>query len=95
MKNLKFKFIVACLLFFVAIFTCYKVYNNAILIGNDVLLFQNVEALANEESGSGQTLDCWDTIHGGAGMLQTHKTYCGSCSAKLCAEWFNASTCKN
>jgi len=93
MKNLKIKFAVACFFACVAVFTGYNIYNNISVSDQNSFLFQNVEALANGESGSGQTLDCWQTIEAISGGSSTHKTYCGECAAKLCRSWSDASTC--
>lgn len=51
----------------------------------------NVEALARNEGGG--TLDCWNYISDDGPGNQTHKTYCGSCGAKLCRVWDDPSTC--
>jgi len=93
-KKIKLKFAVASLLICFAVFTSYKIHCDMFLTSQNSLLFQNVEALANGESGSGQTLDCWQEISS-KGLNQTHKTYCGSCGPKLCTNWYDASTCTN
>ena len=74
-------------------------YNVNIGLKSDGLLsdiaLANVEALAQNEGGFGETLDCWATISSTGPNVQTHKTYCGSCEAKLCCSWTDSSTCKN
>jgi len=57
------------------------------------LQLANIEALARAEDSNGQTLDCYNTISNSGILNQTHRTYCGSCSALLCRSWSDSSTC--
>lgn len=58
------------------------------------LMLENVEALANGESG--QKLDCWEDISSNGGnVLPTHITYCGTCGPILARSWGDQSMCNN
>lgn len=57
------------------------------------IALENIEALAQNEGGSGGSTNCWNNIEGLGGDMQTHKTYCGECKPRLCNKWSNAGTC--
>lgn len=63
--------------------------------GDDMafLSLSNVEALASENSGSGKTFQCWQTLQYENGELATHETYCGSCEPYLCTKRFDQGQC--
>jgi len=58
------------------------------------LALMNVEALAQDESGDGETLSCWKNMNSQETQTTPHKTYCGTCAAVPVHTWSNESTCK-
>jgi hypothetical protein len=56
------------------------------------LSLANIEALSQNE-GSGETLNCWQTISTRGSNIITNITYCGECKPKNACGWYDPSTC--
>lgn len=58
------------------------------------LLIANVEALASDESGGGQPMNCYSTVeNSNDGRPVETVTYCGDCKAVRCTNWSNSGRC--
>lgn len=57
------------------------------------LVLANVEALADNESGEGQRITCYNNLEGHQGAPMEDKTWCDDCKARPASKWSNSSEC--
>lgn len=57
------------------------------------LALANVEALADNESGEGQRITCYNNLEGDQGAPMEDKTWCDDCKARPASKWSNSSEC--
>lgn len=57
------------------------------------LSLENIEALASVSETNSSNIACYESISNDGSGNQTHVTYCGGCTAKLCKSWSNKYVC--
>lgn len=62
-------------------------------VGLSDLALANVEALADNESGEGQRITCYNNLEGFQGAPMEDKTWCDDCKARPASKWSNSSEC--
>ena len=87
----KNKFFGYLAVFAIAAMAAWNVNVNSQMSGMSVLSIANVEALAQNESGSDKT--CYYQIWGVQGATMEDKRYCPGCEARPCIKWGNPGTC--
>lgn len=57
------------------------------------LALANIEALADNESGGGQRIICYNKLEGSQGAPMEDKTWCSGCEVKPASKWSEKSEC--